>query len=329
MIRAHLLETETDSFIDAVRGKLDEGVELTVGVESPEPAEFDILISGVPRLDDIKASRRLRVLLIPWAGLPIMTRDLLVGPDGELLFPDISIHNLHYNAASTAEMAVTLMMSAARGIVPLDRALRRNDWSSRYLPPTWPVLESRTALVLGYGSIGKKIGEICDGLGMKVKAIRRRARADEHDRVEVHELRELRALLLTTDALFLSVPHTPETRGMIGREELALLPDGAIVVNIARGPVIDQEALYRALVSRRLRAGLDVWYNYPREKEKREDTPPADFPFHELDNVVMTPHVGGNTADDEYRRAIALADFLNRAARGEEPPNRVDPVRGY
>jgi len=329
MIKAHLLDSETDSFIEAVRERLGEGVALTDGTGLPEPAEFDILISGVPELDDITASKRLRVLLIPWAGLPVKTRDLLVDQGGTLSFPDLSVHNLHYNAASTAEMAIALMLSAARGIVPLDRALRHNDWSPRYLPPTWPVFEGRTALVLGYGSIGKKIGEICNGLGMRVAGIRRQAHAASEKRVQLHVPGELRELLPNTDVLFISLPHTPETRGLIGFEELALLPDGAIVVNVARGPVIDQEALYRSLVSRRLRAGLDVWYNYPREKETRENTPPADYPFHELDNVVMTPHIGGNTGDDEFRRAIALAEFLNRAARGEDLPNKVDSVRGY
>lgn len=329
MVRAHLLEKEPESFVEIVRGRLNPDVELTFGTDVPPQADFEILVSGVPELAQLQANPQLRVLLIPWAGLPLKTRDLLLADSGKPIFPHLAVHNLHYNAASTAEMAIALMLASARGIVPLDKALRNDDWSMRYLPPSWPVLERRSALIVGYGAIGKKIAGVCLGLGMKVAAVRRSITREEPGSVNICPRDSLRELLPKSSVLFVSVPHTPETSGLIGKDELELLPNGAIVVNVARGPVVDEESLYRALVGRRLRAGLDVWYRYPREETERENTPPSEYPFRDLDNVVMTPHVGGNTADDEIKRAEALADFLNKAAHGELLPNRVDLLRGY
>ena len=117
---------------------------------------------------------------------------------------------------------------------------------------------------------------------------------------------------------------------MIGEHELALMPPGGILVNVGRGPVVDPGALYSALRSGQLgAAGLDVWYNYPKSPEERASTPPAEFPFHELDNVVMSPHRGGGSDQTEELRMTHLAAHLNAAARGEPIPNKVDLDAGY
>ena len=103
-----------------------------------------------------------------------------------------------------------------------------------------------------------------------------------------------------------------------------------MLVNIGRGLIVDQAALYAALRDGRLHsAGLDVWYNYPEDKEARSNTSPADFPFHELDNVVMSPHRGSDTPATEAARMPHLARLLNAAARGEPIPNRLDLIAGY
>jgi phosphoglycerate dehydrogenase-like enzyme len=110
---------------------------------------------------------------------------------------------------------------------------------------------------------------------------------------------------------------------------LARLPNGAIVVNVARGPIVDEAALFEDLRSGRLRAGLDVWYKYPKKEKDRTNTPPSAHPFHELDNVVMTPHMAEESDDTELLRVTDLAKMLNAAAGGEALPNRIDPDRGY
>ena len=104
----------------------------------------------------------------------------------------------------------------------------------------------------------------------------------------------------------------------------------AALDNVGRGPVVDEAALYRALRDGRLdAAGLDVWYNYPADKASRSTTQPSDYPFHDLDNVVMSPHRGGYSTERIERRMAHLARLLNLAARGEPMPNRVDVWEGY
>jgi phosphoglycerate dehydrogenase-like enzyme len=127
-----------------------------------------------------------------------------------------------------------------------------------------------------------------------------------------------------------TLPLTDQTRGLIGEKEISLLPDHAILVNIGRGPVVDQGALYHALKDGKLHsAGIDVWYNYPPDEDARANTPPADYPFHELDNIVMSPHRGGGAAEVEVLRMTHLAELLNAVARGGPVPNKVDLEAGY
>lgn len=172
---------------------------------------------------------------------------------------------------------------------------------------------------------------------MKVHAIKRTL-AHEDDQTaagdnavtpQLHAASDLNNLLSQANVLFVCVPLTPETEGLIGENELSLLPDGAVVINIARGRVIDEAALFRALQSGRLRAGLDTWYRYPQDEASRSNQPPSEFGFHELDNVVMTPHLAGHCSDIERSRTHALARLLNRLASGQPLPDRVDPQRGY
>jgi phosphoglycerate dehydrogenase-like enzyme len=249
-----------------------------------------------------------------------------------LEFPRIAVHNLHHNAAPTAEMALALLFAAAKFLLPFDRQLRQADWRPRYQPNPSLLLAGKTVLLLGYGHLGQHIGQVCLALGMDVLAIRRRSTQEDIscEGINVHSQQELHALLKRTHALICTLPGTPETEGMIGEQELALMPAGGLLVNVGRGPVVDQAALYSALSSSQLAAaGLDVWYNYPNSSADRANTPPAEFPFHELDNLVMSPHRAGGSDQTEKLRMTHLAACLNAAARGESIPNQVDLESGY
>ncbi len=322
-LNVHILQTFDSEFIDTLTNRLSPKVALSHGPTIPSPAEYHILVAGRFEKHDLTASPALQTVIIPWSGLPQAARLLL------LEFPHLAVHNLHHNATPTAEMAITLMLTAAKGIIPIDRALRNNDWTPRYDSSRSGISGDRTALILGYGAIGRKIAAICKGLGMKVVAIRRQDQLTGDNSAEVQTISKLHSLLPRADVCFISVPFTPETSGLIGGKELSLLPDGAILVNIARGPIVHELALYEELERGRIRAGLDVWYHYPEEKNDRPKTPPSDYPFHELDNVVMTPHLAGHSRDTENLRAESLAELLNLAAEGKPLPNAVDPKRGY
>ncbi len=111
---------------------------------------------------------------------------------------------------------------------------------------------------------------------------------------------------------------------------MALLPPQAILVNVGRGPIVVEKALYQALCNGALyAAGLDVWYNYPADKASRSNTPPSQYPFHELDNVVMSSHRGGLTTEVEAERLTHLTTLLNAAAQDKPMPNRVDLAARY
>ncbi len=304
---------------------LDPSIRLTSGVTLPAEATFEALINGRATRTDLKACPHLHTLVIPWAGMTESYHELLKE------FPAVRLYNLHHNGPPVAELAMALLLAAAKFIVPFDQALRRHDWTPRYAPSPVALLEGKTALVLGYGSIGRRVARACAGLGMQVIAVRRHvSQAADEWVAEIHPPEALPSLLPRAEALLITLPLTTETRGMIGAAELATLPAGALLVNVGRGEVVDQEALFRALQSGRLRAaGLDVWYNYPATEAARSHTPPAAYPFHELDNVVMSPHRAGSSDETGRLRMTALADLLNALARGDAVPNQVDLQAGY
>jgi phosphoglycerate dehydrogenase-like enzyme len=326
-LRVHLLRPRDETSLAHLHDCLHPDITLTLGPDLPAPADYHILVAGRPQREHLIASPNLQALVIPWAGLPEATRQLMTE------FPHIAVHNLHHNALPVAELALALLLAAAKFIVPMDRALRSHDWTPRYEPSPAVLLEGKTALILGYGSIGRRVARLCQGLGMEVIAIRRQAGTlspDAPGGVSCASLKALRGLLPRANVLIICLPHTPETSGLIGAQELALLPAEAILVNVGRGAIVDEAAFYRALQEGRLHAaGLDVWYNYPADEAARSHTPPSAYPFHELNNVVMSPHRGGLCTETESLRMTALAALLNAAARGEPMPNRVDVKAGY
>jgi phosphoglycerate dehydrogenase-like enzyme len=215
----------------------------------------------------------------------------------------------------------------------MDRGLRNHDWSRRYQPNPSVLLAGKMALILGYGAIGRKVALMCCGLGMQVTAIRRHAdwaSSSSAAAIRLTTMEALPGLLPQANALLICLPHTPETTGILGAKELALLPPKAVLVNVGRGPIVDEAALYHALRDGTLyAAGLDVWYNYPPDEESRSHTPPSAFPFHELENVVMSPHRAGGSLETEMLRMDHLARVLNAAARDDALPNRVSLETGY
>jgi phosphoglycerate dehydrogenase-like enzyme len=322
-LSVHYLRSIDPARAPEFRAQLHPDVDLTTGLELPTPARYHILIAGRPQREHLTASPNLQALIIPWAGLSASTRQLMLD------FPHIAVHNLHHNALPVAEHTMALLLAAAKFIVPVDRALRSHDWRPRYSPNPSILLAGRTALILGYGTIGQHVARLCRGLGMEVLAIRNTPEAPQPG-LQVAPPEALHQLLPQADVLIVCLPHTPATTGLIGAEELSLLPQGAVLVNVGRGPIVDEAALYQALRQENLyAAGLDVWYNYPADEQARAHTPPSAYPFHELDNVVMSPHRAGGSAQTEALRLTHLAELLNAAARGEPMPNRVDLARGY
>ena len=313
-----------DEAYQILTGALDEVIELTVGATRPDPAEYHILVEGRPSAENLTASPNLHTLLIPWAGLPNITRDTLRD------YPHIAVHNIHHNAVITAEMMMAMLLSAAKFIIPIDRKFREHNWSVRYGENPSVMLEGKTALILGYGSIGQRLARMCQGFGMRVIATKRRPEKSDDVVNELYPPSALHDLLPQANFLLICLPHTDETDGLLGADELNLLPEYAVVVNAGRGRIIEEKAFYEALKTGKIyAAGSDVWYTYPLSDEEAGHTPPSPYPFHELDNLVMSPHRAGGSIETAERRMLAIAEMLNWAARGQDLPHRIDLDAGY
>jgi phosphoglycerate dehydrogenase-like enzyme len=331
--------------LDDLRRRVPPNVEIIGFGETAESA--DILIEGRPSAQDLDSPSGLRAVIVPFAGVPMDTLRLVRER------PGISLHNCHHNAPETAELAMTLLLAAAKRLVPMDRALRKNDWTPRYDASDVQRLSGRRAVVLGFGEVGRRVAQACLCLGMRVAATRRSLRSpEEHGGIEVLPATATKELLAEAEALVIALPLTRETDGLLGAEELALLPRSAIIVNVARAQIVDEAALFEALSEGRiLAAGLDVWYSYPPPDPPASEGPlpaadvgvtsylrapssasshsPSAFPFGTLDNVVLSPHRGGASSTSESSRVAALAQMLTLAADGKEIPFRVDLEAGY
>ena len=209
--------------------------------------------------------------------------------------------------AQTVIMQILALCRGARGFAVAQSA---HEWAEQDVFD----VEGRTIGIVGLGSIGAEVARLAPHFGMRAIGIRRTPRGDEP--CETWSTDRLHELLPIVNTLVLTAPRTPETVGMIGAKELALLPAGAHVVNVGRGQVIDESALVDALTSGHIGgAALDVFVVEPL---------PAESPLWDLPNVIITPHSSGNTPLATARAAEIFAENLGRFARGEALRNEVE-----
>ena len=136
-------------------------------------------------------------------------------------------------------------------------------------------------------------------------------------------------VLKSSDFVFVALPRTKETEGLLSREKLSLMKPTSILINISRGDIIDEGALYEVLRDKKIKgAGLDVWYEYPKNPEK-DIKYPSKYPFHQLENVVMTPHVAWKTPESEYFQIQQVVENIRRVAKGLPLINVVSIELGY
>lgn len=217
-----------------------------------------------------------------------------------------------------AEYVMTALLLRHVPISRADERLRQGQWDywAGRSGALRTELGAQTIGLLGYGHIGKAVATRAKAFGMRVTVANRSpiplgALVDESFTLE-----RLREFMKSADAIVVSLPLTENTRGAVGAAELAAMRPAAVIVNVGRGPVIDEQALYDALAGRRIGGAIiDTWYNYPSvEAPSRQ---PSNLPFNTLSNVVMTPHMSGWTEGTVRRRQQTMAENINRLARGE------------
>lgn len=199
--------------------------------------------------------------------------------------------------AATADLAMALMLAARRGLVTGDRLVREGGWSGLR---DGREVSGATLGIVGAGRIGSAVARRAAGFDMRILPVRR----SEGD---------LEQVLRDSDIVTLHVPLSSETRGLISRERLALLKDGATLVNTARGAIVDEDALVAELVSGRITAGLDVFVHEPHVPQELFDLP----------NVVLTPHIASDTIETRSAMSRVVVDNILAFERGEPLPNPV------
>jgi glyoxylate reductase len=218
---------------------------------------------------------------------------------------------------TTADMAWAILMAAARRVVEGDKFTRSGRWKTWELMGfTGQDVHGATLGIVGLGRIGAAIARRAKGFAMPI-LYHNRNRAAALDAEVGAQYASLDDLLRQSDVVMISCALTKETRHLIGERELALMKPTAILVNIARGPIVDQRALYRALVDRKIwAAGLDVFEVEPV---------PMDEPLLKLDNVVVPPHLGSGSIATRTKMATMAAENCLAGVTGKLPANVVNP----
>ena len=224
-------------------------------------------------------------------------------PPGVTLCNAAGLHD-----TSTAELAIALALASGRHLDDFARNQTAGAWRFEW----GRALADQRVLIIGYGHIGQAIERRLDGF--EVASVTRVARHARTGPPEVRPIDELHRLLPQADVTFLIAPHTPQTEGMIGAAELALLPDGALLVNVARGKLVDTDALVAELETGRIRAALDVTDPEPL---------PPDHPLWRQAGVLISPHVGGASTAFFPRADRLIAAQLNRFMAGQPLENVV------
>ncbi len=319
-------DQKEEDLLEHLREKLDDGIEIVNITTEDELVsradEFHAIIGARIPKEFLERAAKLKYVIIPFAGIP--SQDKTVLPD----HPGLTIINSHFNYGYVAEHAWALLLASAKRLCPVHEKMKKGDWSPRYEHSMGVSLEEKYLLVLGYGAVGKAVAKIGKAFGMKVTAVNRSGGvAPEIDHLAKND--ELPDLLPEADFIVVTLPLTEETEGMLGHKEFGSMKDGVHIVNVGRGPVIDEEAIYDALESGKIGgAAIDTWWIYPPDVESRTNTFPSEYPLHRFDNVLFSPHMSTHVEGREKKRMDDLADILNDLNKGKER-NVVDLERGY
>ncbi len=279
----------------------------------PAIAEADaILVRSATKVDQeaLAAAKRLKV--VARAGVGLDNVDVRAATQAGVMVVNAPTSNI----VSAAELAVALMLAAARHISPAHAALRNGEWKrSRY---TGIELYEKTVGIVGLGRIGVLVAQRLAAFGMKVIAFDPYVQAGRAAQMGVR-LVDLDVLLAESDFMSVHLPKTPETVGLIGAEQLARARPNLVLVNAARGGIVDEQALHHALSTGQIAAaGLDVFAAEPC----------TDSPLFQLENVVATPHLGASTDEAQEKAGIAVARSVRLALGGEIVPDAVNVQGG-
>jgi len=296
-----IVSVPTDQLASDIRALLTESddIDVIVWADGDAPRDdIDIVVPPYMKQGKmLRAVQQMKPRLVGYDGVA----DVL--PEGFVYANASSVHE-----TATAELTVGLLIAGQRGFADFVRHQDQSDW---FYEKTPGLADSRV-LMLGYGGVAKAIAARLDPFEVDLTVLASRAR--EEDGRQVHGIDEYSDLLPNADILINVLPGGSETRHLIDDAALSALPDGALVVNVGRGPTVDTDALVDHVRRGRIRVASDVFDPEPL---------PADHPLWTLPNVFVSPHVGGLTNAMAPRIARLITEQARRLARGEDPLNVV------
>lgn len=274
------------------------------------------VIVGIKLDETLPPLNKLRLFQAPAAGTDAIDCNLL--PSGAVLC------NAFGHEIPIAEYVMAALLERHVPLSDADNRLRKGDWHYWAGRPTGlrTELSQQSIGLLGFGHIGKAIATLAKAFGMRVVVANRTQISTGSFVDQSFGLDGLVPFMALADAIVVCLPHTPETTGIVNRDALAAMRRHAVILNVGRGPVIDEAALFEALQHQWIAgAVIDTWYQYP---SPTHPTPlPSRYPFETLPNVTMTPHMSGWTRGTIERRRRTVADNINRLTAADPLMNQV------
>ncbi|NHJ85734.1 MAG: hypothetical protein FK734_09750 [Asgard group archaeon] len=292
--------------------------------------EADIIIGWRPTEELLNIAKKLRLFINPGAGVQLLI-DLFKKINTTR---DVVLVNGHGNTYFTAQHATAMLLALTNKIIPHHNWMVTGQWRKGDSDAQSIPLRGREIGLLGYGAINSKVHRFLSGFDVNFHILKRdwnTQRAEDYPtKFTKYTHDELKKFLKAIDTLMVAVPLTTQTKGMIGKTELELLGENGLLVTVARGEVIDEESLYNALKTQIITgAAIDVWYNYQPTPNEEGRKYPFNHPFHELDNVILSPHRAASPMND-LRRWDEVIENISRIAQNRfEFLNIVNLEREY
>ena len=322
-----------DEDIAYLRRGLLEGIDLIIPSDYSEMSltrlipQANVLLGNLITENLLLAAKKLAFIQIPWTGIDFLNFDLLSRFN-------IIVCNSHSNSLAVAEHAVSLMLDAAKKLSYHDRLLREGRWNkfdselvAEVTPFSMQVSESRVGII-GFGSIGEKIYTLLKGFNCRFKIFTREKKSLTTTNSAFFSGDKIIDNLSDISFLFVCVPLTQLTKNMIDYQFLSRMNENAVLINISRGEVINEEDLFNALKNRIIAfAAIDTWYNYPTRNNPRA-FPSGRFDYHKLDNIVLSPHRAGYVIDRLPHLDDAIEN-INRFYSGKALKNIISLTNRY
>lgn len=286
--------------------------------------EINVLVCWRPSQDLLDRAEKLSVIINPGAGVPHLKP---LSPF--FIKRNIILINGHGNSYFTAQHGVALLLSLMNKLIPHHNAMKEGKWRLGDEFAASVPLRDRRIGFLGYGHVNRKVHKFLAGFDVSFSVLRRTSGADVQN-AKIYAQDQKDNFFKDNDIVIIAVPLTENTKDFVGERELELLGPNGLIVNIGRGEVVNERALYIALKNKTISGGaIDVWYKYRPEEDESGRKYPFTYPFHELDNIILSPHRAASPFSD-LKRWDEVIENISRISSGRDDLlNIVDIREGY